>query len=390
MLELIFLLLGIAFGTFTGLIPGIHVNTVIAFILPLLPSFDINVYCVVVMIIAMSVTHTFVDYVPSIFLGAPDDDAVLSVLPGHRMLLKGEGYDAVRLTVPGVVGALVLSLFFLPFSIKFLPFIYSLSKKVLPFILSSILLYMVLTEKGSRKFFAALVTAYAGILGLILMGDEGAIFPALTGFFGMSTLLLSMKTHPNIPKQKLGEDFHVSIKGIVLGSMAGIFSGLFPSVGASQSATLMQNFFGRREDKEFLIAMGGVNTIEAIFAFLSLYLIGKPRSGASIAVEKLLNEICFKDFLFMLGTVLASTLFASVVTLRIAKFFACRISEIDYRSMSVIVLLFLIVIIQVIAGIRGLIIALTSACIGIIAQLTGVKKSQCMSFLMLPTILMMV
>jgi len=43
----------------------------------------------VVFIIAMSVTHTFLDALPAIFLGAPDADQVLNVLPGHRLLLQG-------------------------------------------------------------------------------------------------------------------------------------------------------------------------------------------------------------------------------------------------------------------------------------------------------------
>jgi len=54
-----------------------------------------------VFIIAMAITHTFLDVLPAIFLGAPDSDTALGVLPGHKLLLEGKGLIAVKLTVAG-------------------------------------------------------------------------------------------------------------------------------------------------------------------------------------------------------------------------------------------------------------------------------------------------
>jgi putative membrane protein len=70
---LIFTLIGISAGIFTGIIPGIHINlisTLILSISPLLLKY-FNVYSLMVFIIAMSITHSFLDSIPSIFLGAP-------------------------------------------------------------------------------------------------------------------------------------------------------------------------------------------------------------------------------------------------------------------------------------------------------------------------------
>ena len=81
--------LGILAGTFTGLIPGIHINLV-AIILLSFSAFLLTYFSpiiLVVFIVAMAITHTFIDYLPSIFLGAPDEDTVLSILPGHEMLI---------------------------------------------------------------------------------------------------------------------------------------------------------------------------------------------------------------------------------------------------------------------------------------------------------------
>ena len=106
----LFLLLGIIFGTITGLIPGVHINLIGAFIVSLSASlfYLINPIYLVVFIVAMAVTHTFVDFIPSIFLGCPDTDTELSVLPGHELLKKGEGYEAIILTCYGSLAAIFI------------------------------------------------------------------------------------------------------------------------------------------------------------------------------------------------------------------------------------------------------------------------------------------
>ncbi|MGM0409019.1 MAG: tripartite tricarboxylate transporter permease [Bacteroidota bacterium] len=98
-LELILaILLGLMFGTITGLTPGIHLNLISVMLLsasPILLQYT-NPLALAVFIITMSVTHTFLDSIPSILLGAPESDTALGVLPGHRYLLKGQGLMAVN------------------------------------------------------------------------------------------------------------------------------------------------------------------------------------------------------------------------------------------------------------------------------------------------------
>ena len=113
---LIAALLGIIAGIFTGLIPGVHINLVSLLVVSLsvylldifsLPSLG-------VFIISMAITHTFLDVLPAIFLGAPDADTALGVLPGHKLLLQGMGYEAIKLTVIGSLFSLILALFLFP------------------------------------------------------------------------------------------------------------------------------------------------------------------------------------------------------------------------------------------------------------------------------------
>ncbi len=124
---IVFTLLGCVAGIVTGLIPGIHVNNVAALTLAsqslLLslamsafgwaqPSASQLIIIVCSLVIGNAISHTFMDFIPSVFLGAPDSETALTLLPGHRMMLAGRGYEAVKCSVIGsfgaVIGALVL------------------------------------------------------------------------------------------------------------------------------------------------------------------------------------------------------------------------------------------------------------------------------------------
>ena len=87
---LLFLFAGIFAGTITGLIPGIHINLIGVFLISLSTSLfiSINPVFLIVFIASMAITHTFVDFIPSVFLGCPDTDTELSILPGHELLKK--------------------------------------------------------------------------------------------------------------------------------------------------------------------------------------------------------------------------------------------------------------------------------------------------------------
>ena len=64
----------------------------------------------------MSITHTFLDSIPSIYLGVPDPDMALSILPAHRMLLEGNGFLALKYTLYGSLSGLMISVILSPFN----------------------------------------------------------------------------------------------------------------------------------------------------------------------------------------------------------------------------------------------------------------------------------
>jgi putative membrane protein len=115
LLIIVFCVLGVLVGIVTGLLPGLHVNnvalimlsassTIVAVCSPLF-AYGISEQFILILIagfmISVSISHSFHDTIPTTFIGAPEEDTALSVLPAHSLLLKGEGYKAVALAVMG-------------------------------------------------------------------------------------------------------------------------------------------------------------------------------------------------------------------------------------------------------------------------------------------------
>ncbi|MBN2603476.1 MAG: tripartite tricarboxylate transporter permease, partial [Candidatus Thermoplasmatota archaeon] len=109
LLVLLFSFLGVLTGIATGLLPGLHVNNIALILLSMSGSVVLSLSFLVnygisenfillllcVYIITTSLSHTFHDTIPTTFLGAPEEDTALSVLPAHSLLLEGKGFEAV-------------------------------------------------------------------------------------------------------------------------------------------------------------------------------------------------------------------------------------------------------------------------------------------------------
>ncbi len=388
-------LLGCLCGIITGLVPGLHVNNIVIILVSASPLLlgSFGLWPLLAFISALSVTHSFVNYIPAILLGAPQEDNILSTLPGHRLLSQGRGYEAIRLTVLGGLGSALFSFLTLPPLYFALPQIYPLVRNHIPLLLTGVIVYMLWLEHGlRRRFYALLVVLYSGALGYIILNypllpPQYALFPALTGFFGISTILTSLHLRSSPPDQSLAYERGYYPRGVLAGGIGGVLAGLLPGIGSAQSALLVQNFFRRRDGREFLVAHGGVNTAAAIFALLALYLVGNPRSGASMAAAMLMGEAELADTTFMLAIAMLSSSFAAFATLLITRVTIKRVGRINYRTLSIAVLIFLGLSIYLFTGITGMVVAITSTATGILAVFSGVRRSHCMGVLILPTVI---
>ncbi|HDM05898.1 MAG TPA: hypothetical protein ENG34_01305 [Candidatus Aenigmarchaeota archaeon] len=393
---ILFSLIGLAIGLVAGLTPGIHVNTLIPLILSL-SIFIENPYYLATIIISVAVTEVFLDFIPSIFIGAPEADTSLSVLPGHRLLLKGRGYEAIKLTVIGGLGGLVLTLIFISLFSRGFKILYELTRPYVHFLIIFAIIFMVLSERKPKKMLSAFsIMVMSGFLGLIVLNSglvqqQNALFPTLTGLFGLSTILLSIHERASIPKQEEDEKLLISrkemIKSLILGCFAGILAGFLPAIGISEAATIVQYLGGSGDARSFLITVSSVNAANDAFSLISLYLVGNPRSGASVAVQRLFSSITFYEVLQLVGVILFVAGIASMLTVYLGRRIPKYLLKISYRKLCISVSIFLVTLVFLLTGIYGLLILFASTSIGILCAKLGIRRSHCMGVLLIPTLL---
>lgn len=400
---IIFVLIGILLGIFTGLIPGIHTNLLAAIVVSISASIliELDKTLLITLITSLATSHTFISFIPSIFLGCPDTDTELSVLPGHEMLKKGEGYNAIILTSYGSIAAiLILILISIP-SYFFLEKIYGFLQNFMAYILMIVSLTLIIIQKNKLK--SLLAFFLAGTLGLITLGVgfdnpinpflagldiNEPILPLLTGLFGASMLIISIKTKVKIPKQKIENP---KIDKNILKPLAGAFvaspiSSLLPGLGSGQAA-IIGNLISKTDRNGFLVLLGATNTLVMSFSFISLYIVSRTRTGAAVAINQIIGNFPLQTMITIFLVVTLTGMISFLMVFPLAKTFSRKISEINYTKVSLGILAFLSAIVLTISGFLGLIVLIVSTLTGIYCINLGVRRTNMMGCLLIPTII---
>jgi len=384
--------IGILVGIVTGLTPGIHINLISILLLSIAPFLlkYTNVVSLAVFIISMSVTHTFLDSIPSIFLGAPDSSTALGVLPGHRYLLKGLGLMAVKLTIIGSFGALLLSIALFPFLIPFVGFIYPIIKDYIGYMLITVVVFMILRDR--KKGWAIVVFLLSGIFGLIVLNIpnfKDPLFPMLSGLFGISTLLISLSDNNKIPKQRIEDNIKLSkwmtCKALMSGTFSGFITAVMPGLGASTAAVISMQITRKLGDHGFMILMGSINTVNFVLSMVTLHVLGKARNGSVIVISKLI-DVDIKLIVLFLCTALIAGCYSVFLALKIGRIFSKFISKVDYAKLVWGIILFVTLLVVIMTGWIGFLVLVVSTAIGIIPAKVKVTRTHSMACLLLPVI----
>jgi len=465
---MIFVMFGVLLGTFTGLTPGIHVNTVLSILLLFLPTFIFHagaVYSqspltlIAIFVVAMSIAHTFLDIIPSIYLGAPDEGTALAVLPTHRMMHKGLANDAIYHSALGSMLALIISVILLipARAIMGTPInLYAKIRPYLGYVILSIALIMIAEEglkakrtcanegheiisvfakNGKGKhckilgnalklvIFASMLFMLSGLLGVILlyMGFGGyatgflpiggsVLFPIFTGMFGFSSMLWSLITMAEIPEQ-IGDikrlDKTSIIKGAIFGTLCGGMVGWLPGVSSGVATAIVgsamsageKNGCGMAEtrlknDRLYILSLSGVNTSNTFFALVALFVILRGRTGAMVFVKELLDITPWYNisappqlFLYLLLAAIISGIISYPLTIIIGRKIAEVYTRVNYRRLTLCIIVAVSVLIFLFTGVWGMLIAAVSTAIGMLPPRLGVKRVHLMGVLMVPIIL---
>jgi len=392
---LLALLLGVLAGIITGLTPGIHINLVAVLLLAASPVLLLSfpVLALACFIISMSVVHTFLDSIPSIFLGAPDAATALGVLPGHRYLLKGWGLMAVKLTIIGSLGAALLSVLLFPLFVLIVRYAYPFFQAVMGWLLLAVALFMVLRDK--KRLWAALIFLLAGSLGLIVLnlpGLENPLFPLLSGLFGVSTLLISLNDETIIPPQETTDPRikvkkGIAIKALASGQFSGFLTAMLPGLGAATAAVLSLQITRDLGDHGYMLLQGSINTVNFILSLATLLVLGKARNGSIIAVQQLVDSVGVVHILLFLAVTLVAAGLGAMLALWFGRVFSKLISKVNYKALVWGIVAFLVGLTPLLSGWTGLLILVTATALGVIPATVKTARVHGMGCILVPVML---
>jgi len=217
------------------------------------------------------------------------------------------------------------------------------------------------------------------------------LLPLLTGLFGASMLITSIKNKTKIPKQDITipkKNLSKPITKAFIGSLiASPLCSFLPGLGSGQAA-IIGDSISKTDKRGFLVLLGATNTLVMGFSFISLYVISKARTGAAVAIQEIIGSLSLEILTLILIIVVISGIISFFLTIFLAKFFLQKIAKINYTVLSVITLVILVIIVFLISNFSGLAVLTASTFTGIYCISLGVRRTNMMGCLLLPTIIL--
>ncbi|WP_226483005.1 tripartite tricarboxylate transporter permease [Natrinema amylolyticum] len=387
---------GSLLGCCSGLVPGLHANNfafLLAGVVPSVPGSPLFVGCAM---LAAGVVHTFCNAVPAMALGVPDAEMAVTALPGHRMVLEGRGYEAIRLSALGSVLAVIAAV---PLAVPVtwaVTAAYPTIRAHLSLVLAMVAVALIASEPTWRGRFGGLLSfALAtglGALTLDITADApleagGTLAPLFAGLFGAPVLIDAIRGS-GIPRQA-GEGIRASrpFVGVtaVAGALAGAVVGYLPGITAAIAAVAVLALVpGDASDRGYIVATSGVDTSNTIFALFALVAIGQPRTGVLVAFEGTAAPLELP--ILLAGVVLAGLLgFAFVIV--VGDAYLELVGRLPYWKISVAVLAVLLALSYLFTGPVGIAIFAVATAIGLVPVRLRCRRVHLMGVLIGPLML---
>ena len=350
-----------------GLLPFLHLNFLISFAGPF----------GVLFVSAFGFASIVFSFVPGVFFGIPSDASGIAVLPSQEMARKGEGLKALRLLVLSFFFGLIASVALLPLFWFLLPIISLAIKPFLGFVLLAVVLVFFLVNGVS--FYAFFAFLLSGLLGLAVFNLPllDSLFPLLAGLFGLPALLFSFDEKDGKPPVVKGGFLEVSLPLVLAGSLLGAFSVLLPALSPSFLASFAFLFL-ENSPESFLVLTGAIASSKAFFDLVSVFLLGKARSG--FAAFFLGKQAGFID-------VASAGLFGACAAVLAVLFFGNRLVFSFGEKFKKIIFLLVVLGVFFTSGALGLTVLLAATLVGLVPLVYGIDRANCVGALILPALL---
>lgn len=425
MTMLLFTLAGTGCGALISMIPSLHIyNTAgIALIIWSAAEGLIPYPAVAPFFLSLVVAFAFVNTLPMTLIGAPDESATVTILPGTKYLMSGKGFEAVVLTGIGTLTGLLVLIASAPLWSRIMPVIHRILTPHMHWIIMAVIAYMLMSEwpKGeglgntvlqrlmhawSNLFGGLLTFGLAGLLGLIvtsrtLVGPEAGfqnIMPVFVGLFAIPGAIQHLLSRENIPNQHIAKSVEITRDDLAVSTLQGTIGGglaaYLPAVTAGIGGIIAGHMVARRGDRLFIISGGVSKLLYYVGAFLMLYLVtpltpgGIGRGGLAIILKPILLPMS-RELTLMLGVVLFSGCISFLFSLFGAKCMIGLLRKVHYQVFYWVTLPVLLGLVYWITGWGGLALLAVSSCIGLIPIVFQCRRSNCMAVLLVPIALNM-
>ncbi|MHC3439491.1 tripartite tricarboxylate transporter permease [Natrialbaceae archaeon A-gly3] len=394
--ALAWVLAGAALGSVSGLIPGLHANNFALLLAGVAPSVPGPPLFVGLAMLAAGVVHTFLNAVPAMALGVPDAEMAVTALPGHRMVLEGRGYEAIRLSALGSILAVLVAV---PLAVPVtwaVTSVYPTVRSNLPLVLAVVALALVLSEYSWRaRFGGALSFTLAATLGLLTLDLSpdapleagGMLAPLFAGLFGAPVLIDAIRGG-GIPPQ---DDDVIRMPRALLcltalaGALAGAVVGYIPGISAAIAAVAVLVVIPRGStDRGYIVATSGVDTANTIFALFALVAIGQPRTGVMVAFE---NANAPLSLPVLVGGVVLAGLIGFLLVIVLGDYYLEAVGRTAYWKISAAVLSLLVVLSYLFTGFVGIAVFAVAAAVGMVPIRLRARRVSLMGVLIGPLML---
>jgi putative membrane protein len=385
--------IGICLGTVSGLVPGIHSNAMASVLLSiqgLLVGF-FGAEGLAAALFSALITHTFLDSIPSTYLGIPDPDNALSVLPAHALCLEGLGEEAVRIAALGSALAVVVGIPLCILCFLLIPPFQPWLDWGMGIILTGIAGLLIVTAESPPWALALFLSS--GLLGLFSFrysfltwhpfGATAILLPLLSGLFGFSTLLLA--SGASFPAQRF-EGIRIPGRSIasrvLLGAAAGSITGWLPGLSNATANTLVASAGGyEREPRQYLLSASAANTVNAFIGLAALYALARTRNGVMVALAT--QDLPPLSALLLAGCIAGAV--AYLLTIRLSRS-GLIFQGLGVQNLNLVVMGSVAVLVFLFTGPFGLLILCLATAVGVVPPLLNVPRLFLMGAIMLPVI----
>ncbi|TXT64055.1 MAG: putative Integral membrane protein [Promethearchaeota archaeon] len=413
--------IGVTIAIIVSLIPGLHIYSILGFIVLILLEISFEELLFSVFVISTLIGYCLGSSISATYFQTPDDSSIFMVFPSQKYMEEGRGYEAVYLSGLGAIGGTLTASLLVIFLGNYLIILVDLLVAHSFWIIATAMVFVWMSEwpkdparqktrlgklAGSwlQLLMGLFVIITSGILGIYLF--FGSLVPpersfqglaaAFVGLFAFPSLLQNLVTgKKDLPKQNIAKSIEFGrtelIQGIGGGLIGGALGMLIPSVTAGIGNTFSRHAVAQSGDKSFMFSQGFSRAIYYIGAVLLLFIPGTAirRGGAALFITLFYVPETQADLLITASAALIAAFVGWLLFILITKGVTKIIHRINTRYISLFGAVVMLILTYIMLGWSGLVILAVSTGIGVITIVFNTRRIHCIGVITIPMMISM-